>query len=77
MFVSLRERTREFCARYLVVTQLVLRRWPNPSITGERTRSSVGFATYLLPLPGEPCGRIKRPKAPAVIANHSEYFLKE
>jgi hypothetical protein len=43
----------------------------------ERTRSSVGFATYLLPLRGEPCGRIKRPKTPAVIANHSEYFLKE
>jgi hypothetical protein len=46
-------------------------------MTGERTRSSVGFATYLLPLRGEPCGRIKRPKTPAVIANHSEYFLKE
>jgi hypothetical protein len=48
----------------------------NPSMPGERARSSVGFATDLLPSPGEPGGRIKHPKTPAVIANHSEYFPK-
>ena len=69
MFLSLRERTQESCSRYLVVTQVVLRRWPQPF----NNWGADSFQRRLRDLPAALAGRTLRSnQAPQSAGGHRQ-----